>query len=213
MRRTQQQRRTDTISRLLDATIASLSENGYAASTTNEVVTRAGVSSGALFRHFPTRLDLMVAAADEVRRRQLEEFRAGLAGFGSASVEHCLTLLRAACRAPVNGAWYELLIAARSDGALRERLVPFTVRYHREIAELGRSLPAAETIPPEELDTVLFTVVHLLDGEALSAVVHPQPEQEEQRLRLIARMLRGEPAYRPIDDTVPDRGRQWSGTR
>ncbi|MBM7416464.1 MULTISPECIES: TetR/AcrR family transcriptional regulator [Nocardiaceae] len=196
MRRTQEERRTDTIARLLDATIASLCEKGYAATTVNEVVTRAGVSSGALFRHFPTRLDLVVAAADEVRRRQFEEFRAGLSGFGSASVEHCLTLLRAACRAPINGAWYELLIAARSDEALRDRLVPFTVRYHREITDLGRSLPIAGIIPAAELDTVLFTVVHLLDGEALSAVVHPQPEQDEVRLHLVARLLRGESLYR-----------------
>ncbi|MBY6684698.1 TetR/AcrR family transcriptional regulator [Rhodococcus sp. BP-149] len=196
MRRTQEERRTDTIARLLDATIASLCEKGYAATTVNEVVTRAEVSSGALFRHFATRLDLVVAAADEVRRRQFEEFRAGLSGFGSASVEHCLTLLRAACRAPINGAWYELLIAARSDDALRERLVPFTVRYHQEITDLGRSLPIAGTIPAAELDTVLFTVVHLLDGEALSAVVHPQPEQDEVRLHLVARLLRGESLYR-----------------
>ncbi|WP_328811954.1 TetR/AcrR family transcriptional regulator [Rhodococcus sp. NBC_00297] len=196
MRRTQEERRTDTIARLLDATIASLCEKGYAATTVNEVVTRAGVSSGALFRHFATRLDLVVAAADEVRRRQFEEFRAGLSGFGSASVERCLTLLRAACRAPINGAWYELLIAARSDDALRERLVPFTVRYHQEIGDLGRSLPIAGTIPAAELDTVLFTVVHLLDGEALSAVVHPQPEQDEVRLHLVARLLRGESLYR-----------------
>lgn len=195
MTRTQEQRRTATIGKLLDATIASLAEKGYAATTVNEVVTRAGVSSGALFRHFPTRLDLVVAAADEVRRRQFEEFRTGLSGFGSASVEHCLTLLRAACRAPINGAWYELLIAARSDTALRDRLVPFTVRYHREIVDLGRSLPIAGTVPPAELDTVLFTVVHLLDGEALSAVVHPQPEQEDVRLRLVARLLRGESLY------------------
>ncbi|MGB6181142.1 MAG: helix-turn-helix domain-containing protein, partial [Rhodococcus sp. (in: high G+C Gram-positive bacteria)] len=62
MRRTQEQRRTDTIARLLDAAITSLAEKGYAATTVNEVVTRAGVSSGALFRHFPTRLDVMVAA-------------------------------------------------------------------------------------------------------------------------------------------------------
>jgi hypothetical protein len=39
-------------------------------------------------------------------------------------------------------------------------------------------------------------VVHLLDGEALSAVVHPQPEQDEVRLHLVARLLRGESLYR-----------------
>ncbi|MCC8926634.1 MAG: TetR/AcrR family transcriptional regulator [Rhodococcus sp. (in: high G+C Gram-positive bacteria)] len=190
MSRTQQQRREQTIGKLLDATIDSLCEKGYAATTVSEVVSRAGLSSGALFRHFATRLDLLVAAADEVRRRQFSEFRAGITAFGGASIEQCLTLLRAACRAPINGAWYELLIAARSDAELRERLIPFTVRYHAQIAELARTLPVAAAIDPRQLDTVIFSVVHLLDGEALAAVVHPQPEQEDMRLEMIAHMLR-----------------------
>lgn len=195
MRRTQQQRREETVAKLLDAAISSLCEKGYAATTVNEIVTRAGLSSGALFRHFATRLDIVVAAADEVRRRQFEEFHTGLSSFGSASVEHCLTLLRAACRAPVNGAWYELLIAARSDSELRERLSPLTVRYHEQIAALARTLPVAGTIDPRQLDTVVFSVVHLLDGEALAAIVHPQPEQEAMRLEMIAHLLRGGTVY------------------
>ncbi|MGU3432260.1 TetR/AcrR family transcriptional regulator [Actinomycetes bacterium M1A6_2h] len=187
----QQERRTETIGRLLDATISALCEKGYGATTVNEIVTRAGVSSGALFRHFDTRLDLVVAAADEVRRRQFVEFRHGLSAFGNASVEHCLTLLRAACRAPINGAWYELLTAARSDLELRERLRPFTIRYHEEISQLARTLPIAGTVDATHLETVIFTVVHLLDGEALAAVVHPQPEQEAARLEMVAHLLRG----------------------
>ena len=83
MSRTQQQRRTETIGNLIDATIDSLCEKGYAATTVSEIVARAGVSSGALFRHFPTRLDLLVAAAEEVRSRQFTEFRGeGTAGAG-----------------------------------------------------------------------------------------------------------------------------------
>lgn len=187
----QEQRRTETIGKLLDAAISSLCEKGYAATSVSEIVSRAGVSSGAMFRHFETRLDLMVAAADEVRRRQFVEFRRGLSGFGSASIEHCLELLRAACRAPINGAWYELLTAARSDAELRERLQPFTVRYHEQIAELARALPVAGAIDPRHMETVVFTVVHLLDGEALAAVVHPQPEQEAMRLQMIAHLIRG----------------------
>ncbi|MGA9872905.1 MAG: TetR/AcrR family transcriptional regulator [Rhodococcus sp. (in: high G+C Gram-positive bacteria)] len=195
MTRTQEQRRTETIGKLLDAAISSLCEKGYAATTVNEITSRAGVSSGALFRHFSTRLDIVVAAADEVRRRQFDEFHAGLSSFGNTSIEHCLTLLRAACRAPVNGAWYELLIAARSDAELRERLIPFTVRYHEQIATLARTLPIAATIDPRQLDTVVFSVVHLLDGEALAAVVHPQSEQEDMRLTMIAHLLRGGTVY------------------
>lgn len=188
--RTQRERREATIAKLLDATVAALCEAGYAGTTVQEVCTRAGVSPGGLFRHFPTRLDLIVAAAEQVRKQQLATFAAGLSELGTDTAT-CLRLVRTACRAPINAAWYELLGAARTDLALRERLAPMLANYHEQIAEIGRSLPLAETISPKLLETVLFTVVHLLDGEALSAVVYAHPEQEELRLQLLERMLLG----------------------
>ena len=195
-RRTQQQRRTATIERILDATVEALGELGYTATTIGEVCRRSGVSSGGVFRHFPARLDLMVAAADAVRERQFANFRLGLAQLGGPgdspeSVRECLRLLRAACRAPINAARYELLGAARTDPALRARLAPMAQRYHAQIAEFGRTLPIASRFEPAEFDTLLFTIVHLLDGEAVAAVVHPQPEQEEPRLALVAQLVTG----------------------
>jgi AcrR family transcriptional regulator len=193
-RRTQQERREETIGRILDATITSLAEHGYTATTIAEVCKRSGVSSGGVFRHFPTRLDLMVAAGDAVRERQFVNFRIGLEKLGGPdatleSVRHCLRLLRQACRAPMNAAWYELLGAARTDDRLREYLGPMAERYHAQIAEFGRSLPLAARFEPDTFDTILFSIVHLFDGEALSATVHPQPEQEDPRLEMLARLL------------------------
>ncbi|TCN50114.1 TetR family transcriptional regulator [Rhodococcus sp. SMB37] len=196
-RRTQQQRREETIGRILDATITSLTELGYAATTIGEICSRSGVSSGGVFRHFPTRLDVMVAAADEVRNRQLSNFRAGLellGGLGAdpagiETVRACLTLLRKATRAPVNAAWYELLGAARTDVHLREHLAPMAARYHAAIAEFARALPIAERFEAAEFDMILFSLVHLFDGEALVATVHPQPEQEEPRIEFLAQLL------------------------
>jgi len=195
-RRTQQQRREETIGRILDATITALAELGYTATTVGEVCRRSGVSSGGVFRHFPTRLNLMVAAADEVRVRQFASFRAGLEALGASddsvdSVRECLELLRAACRAPMNAAWYELLGAARTDAALREHLAPMAARYHAQIVDFGRSLPVAARFDPAVFDVLLLTAVHLFDGEAVSATVHPQPEMDERRIELVARMLVG----------------------
>lgn len=170
----------------------SLSELGYARTTTAEISRRTGISQGGLFRHFPSRPALIVAAAEEVRDRQLVGFRAGLEQLGEVGVEDCLRLLRQACRAPVNAAWYELLVAARTDGELRVELAPMVARYHAEIVALGRSLPIAAAIPAEEVDSILMSVVHLLDGEALTTVLCPHPEQEERRLEHLVRILAGE---------------------
>ena len=188
-RQTQVERRTTTIKKLLDSTVSALGQVGYARTTVQEVSRRSGISVGGLFRHFPTRLDLLIEAADHVRERQFAAFRAGLARLGAGSVTTSLRLLRAACRAPINAAWYELLGAARSDKLLRKRLAPLAARYHAEIAAFGRTLPIARTLPEPQLDMILFTIVHLLDGEAMSAVVHAQPEQEEPRLALIEALL------------------------
>ncbi|MFI6399286.1 TetR/AcrR family transcriptional regulator [Rhodococcus coprophilus] len=201
-RRTQKERREETIGRILDATIASLAERGYTATTIGEVCRRSGVSSGGVFRHFPTRLDLMVAAAEEVSERQFVNFRAGLEVLGGLEertgadatvrvVRTCLLLLRKACRAPMNAAWYELLGAARTDPALRDHLAPMAARYHAQIAEFGRSLPVADRLPPTQFDLVLFSLVHMFDGEAVSSIVHPQPELEDPRIEMLARMLTG----------------------
>lgn len=192
-RRTQQERREATIDKLLEAAVTSLGEVGYARTTVLEICQRAGVSQGGLFRHFATRLDVLIAAADRVRAQQLASFEVGLRALGrdEDSIAASLRLLRERCRAPMNAAWYELLNAARNDAELREKLAPLTAKYHAEIAAVGRALLEGSGIPSPMIDTVLFTVVHLFDGEALAAVVHAQPEQEAMRIEMLVRMLRG----------------------
>src|SRR5919112_801628 len=75
-RRTQAERRAGTIGALLEATVACLATRGYAGTSTAAVCAAAGVSQGALFRHFPTRQALLVATAQHVSSRNVEAFRA-----------------------------------------------------------------------------------------------------------------------------------------
>ena len=65
--------------RLLDATIECLDELGYSAMSTNDVVRRARVSRGALAHHFPTKADLVQAAAERLIEQRGAEFRARFA--------------------------------------------------------------------------------------------------------------------------------------
>jgi len=145
-----------------------------------------------MYRHFPTLLDLVIAAAEEVRERQFNDFLAGLATLGQVSEEECIELLRAACRRPINAAWYDLMIAARTDGELRERLQPFAESYHSAMLEFARTLPVADRWEKEGFETAIFSVVHMLDGEAIAQAVHDQPELEQMRTAQLAALLRGE---------------------
>ena len=77
-RRTQQERRTTTRLGLLDAAIECLVDAGYSGLTTTEVCQRAGVSQGALFKHFATKAELVAATAEHLFANLIDTFRAGL---------------------------------------------------------------------------------------------------------------------------------------
>jgi len=198
-RRTQQQRREATRARLIDATITTLVEHGYAATSTSRVLEVAGMSVGGMYRHFPTLLDLVVAAAEEVRKRQFDEFREGLSQLGVVEVEETIELLRAACRKPMNSAWYDLMVAARTHDELRDRMRPFTNSYYASILEFARSMPVADRWEPKAFAMLIFSLIHLLDGEAITAVVHEQTDLQHLRTVMLAALLRGEqlPGFLP----------------
>ena len=69
-------------------------EHGYAATSTNEIVARAGVTRGALYHHFPAKYDLFRAAFEQLEA-ELTDHVAREALAGSDALEQ----LRLGCRA------------------------------------------------------------------------------------------------------------------
>jgi AcrR family transcriptional regulator len=194
-RRTQAQRREGTITALLDATVRCLTERGYAATSTAAVCAEAGVSQGALFRHFPTRQALLVATAEHVATRNVEAFRAtteGVAVGTADDVAAVLGHLRTAVLSPANQTWRELLVAARSDADLRTALLPARESLQAQMLDAAADL-WRDRLPAEDLPAVLSIVVNMLDGLAFSAL-DPDPTAApgrtvERALRLLAEMV------------------------
>lgn len=185
-RRTQQERREATIKRLIDATIAAIADVGYANASLGVICERSGVSRGGLFRHFDSRLDLMVAAAAEVGRRHIAVIRQQLSGLHQPSVVEALRLMRDRHRAVENVVWFELMVAARTDPDLRARLSETGRRFFAEIVETARLVPGTELFPDEDLDMLVTTLEHTFDGEAIRREIDPNPVAEERRLELAA---------------------------
>src|SRR5450631_1606216 len=63
---------------LIDAALGLVEEGGAEAVSVREAARRAGVSPGAPFRHFPSRIALMTAVAEEAQRRFRAEIDAAL---------------------------------------------------------------------------------------------------------------------------------------
>ncbi len=193
MARTQQQRREETIARLLEASIDTIIEVGYARASAAVIARRAEVSDGALFRHFATMGDFMAATAHEVMRRQLDLFTKQVAEIPAdkPALEAALTILRDVTGNSTNTVMYELLIAARTDEKLRATLQDVLTEYAANIYDIARALPGADQFPEDSFAALVAIMTNTFDGAALVRAVLPQPDIEAKRIQVLAELLGG----------------------
>jgi AcrR family transcriptional regulator len=193
MARTQQQRREDTIARLLDAAIDTIIEVGYARASAKVITQRAQVSDGALFRHFPTMGDFMAAVAQEAGRRLIElgVRKAAEIPADKPSLEEVLTILRDVTADPTNTVIQELAVAARTDEKLRATLRDIMALYIANIHEaVRRSLPEEFAAVGEENFLALFGLaLSSFNGATVFQHVLNQPEFDAGQIPLLVSLL------------------------
>ncbi|MFF2550898.1 TetR/AcrR family transcriptional regulator [Nocardia sp. NPDC058058] len=190
-RRTQQERRATTVAKLVDATIAAIGEVGYQRATVQEICGRAGLSAGAMFRQFDTRLDLIVRTAQEAFSRQLDAYRATMEHLGAQenALDAALRFLRAAQSSNLIHALREIFLAARSDTELRERIAPIAEGYYGDIVATLNSTGLLDDFPAELREPIFFMMLHLFSGEAVVRGVYPRPDLDVAILGLVEDML------------------------
>lgn len=151
-RRTQQERRDGTQRKLLEATLACLSELGYARTTTTEIVRAAGVSQGALFKHYSSKAELLSAAVAHLFEQLVSGYDATLAALPAerATPEAAFDLLWSLFTGPRLAIAFELYLVARTDPVLQQSLEPVVRRHRAVLVEHARALfPAAARDNPE----------------------------------------------------------------
>ena len=191
-RRTQQQRREATVRKLLDAATEALIEVGYAKTSVQEICLRAGLSQGALFRHFSSRIELMIRVADDVGDGLLELYRQdfqALRARRGTELTLALRLLRSNVQSRLHQAWFELLMAARTDASLHQALVPIWTRRDRRTQELAATLlpEAARALP--EFAVIVDTMITLFHGEAVDRFIREDPRAEKLRMDWLQQQL------------------------
>ncbi|HEV2362167.1 MAG TPA: TetR/AcrR family transcriptional regulator [Acidimicrobiales bacterium] len=184
-RRTQSERRTATQRLLLDATVASILEVGYARTTTTDVCARAGVSQGALFKHYPTKQQLVAAAAAHLYDELITGYVASLdVAPETVTISRAIEVLGEIFRRPELAVAYELQVAARTDPELRRSLAPIVDRHagnlRRQAAELFPDLAGHP-----RFDVLFDLVLESLQGLAVSRMVGPYQEHESGVIALL----------------------------
>ena len=205
-RRPQAERSLASRNRILDAAVACLLEDGYARTNTLTIQARAGVSRGRLLHQFPSKDELLVAAAHHV-------FTAGVladvdeelpdAGAPGERIDAVVELLWRSFTQPQFWAATELWLAARTEPSLAEVVRPAERWLGRAIwarmdALFGPELAAVPSYPA--LRQVLFTSMRGVRMSYSFDLRDPRTEPALANWKQLARsVLLGEsPASRAI---------------
>ncbi|MDR7300256.1 TetR/AcrR family transcriptional regulator [Haloactinomyces albus] len=188
--RSRRERTADSRALILDAAVDCLIEHGYAGTSTVVIQAKAGISRGRLLHHFPSRDELLVAAAQHLagtRLAQLEERVTRLLANepeGRRRVDRCIELLWATFQEPHFWAAMELWNAARTNPALSAVLRP----EERELRTAIRSVtdriwgPVVTAHPRyHELRELLFTSMR---GAAMPYAFEDRPAATDPHLEL-----------------------------
>ncbi|WP_448625082.1 TetR/AcrR family transcriptional regulator [Geodermatophilus sp. URMC 64] len=189
-------RSADSRALILEAAVGCLVEEGYAGASTLAVQARAGVSRGRLLHHFPSRAELLVAAAEHLATTRLTELRERAAALmadeptGPARVDRALELMWATFQEPPFWAAMELWVAARTDGELRGSLQAQERRLRAAIRAVADEIWGPEIAAAPlyaELCELLFTSMR---GVAMVYAFEERPAATDPHLDLWKRLAR-----------------------
>jgi AcrR family transcriptional regulator len=166
-------RNAETRRRIVGAARGLIAKGGYAEAQVAAVAAAAGVATGTVYRHFPSKADLFAEVFREASQHEVDavaaaahESRDGAAGRIAAAVE---TFARRALRGR-RLAW--ALIAEPVDPAVEAERLVFRRAYRDVFAEVIRAGVESRELPPQDPELSAAALVGAI-GEALVGPVSP----------------------------------------
>lgn len=193
VRRTQAERSAETRLRILTAAVDCLYEQGYGATTTVSVATRANVSRGAMLHHFPSKADLMLATLSHVLELNTANFAAAAAKIADPWERYAALpdIRLEAGTQPAGVAFMEVMVGARSDEAVRSRFDEFQQQLNVRTLQRQSDWARASGVKVTARDlAVSRTVTLAIFGLAIQRQVLPDVDAEEV-LEVLRELKRG----------------------
>lgn len=188
---TQAERRATTKAALLDAAVACLVDDGLAGFTTTEVASRAGLSNGGLFRHFPTKADLLAATVEHVFDRLRRDYDEAFRDLDEEkrTTANLLAQLWGVMSDPALGAVFDVYTAARTDPTTRATIEP-VVREHVERwkALAHELLTEGRGIDADLVERAVTLSILAMQGLALNLMACPDPDAPDQLVGWLAEL-------------------------
>lgn len=191
-RRTQAQRSAATRALLLEATIECLADLGYAHTTTGAVARRAGLSRGAQLHHYPTKQELVAHAIEHLFAQRRAAFLDAFEALPPEvdRLEGAIDLLWAQLSGPSFAAVLELIVAARSERVLRERILPLLERFRATVDEIFLTLFGDTMERGPIFDVAAPFALALLEGLALDRVLGSERDSSARVIETLKHLSR-----------------------
>jgi AcrR family transcriptional regulator len=165
--------------RLLAAAQALIEEGGYGAAPVLAVAERAGVASGTLYRHFPSKADLFLEVFRSVCEGEERAMHAAADQAGPRAVDRLQAVLTTFARRALSNprlAW--ALLAEPVDRRVDAERLAYRERYAGVVARELRAAIEGGEIPAQDVDFMAAALVGGC-GEALVGPLSSVQEAEE----------------------------------
>ncbi len=177
---------------IIESAIKCFVELGYSSTTTTAIAERAGLSRGAMLHHFPSKIDIVKAAVDYLHGKRLRAVRRAVprAGGGEDRVRSNLEAYWRDVRHPMFVAFFELVVAARTDRELSEILEPAQRAFDREWHRTAREVFTEWKVDDSTFDVALDLSRYVIEGMAISNLMNRQDGRDEKVLDYLEEKLR-----------------------
>jgi AcrR family transcriptional regulator len=197
---TRREQAAETRSRILDAAVEVLFEDGYAGASTLQIQQRAGLSRGGLLHQFASRDDLLVAAVNHLTRARvaaLAENRTWPAD-PAHRVEAAVEEMWSQYRQPFFWVSLELWLAARHNASIARELVPrereLGILIQRSTASLFGDGLAGHAAYPQLVELLMTSMRGVAMAYAMTPERDPEHDPHVRSWSALARhLLLGEP--------------------
>ncbi|XEU42965.1 TetR/AcrR family transcriptional regulator [Tistrella mobilis] len=159
----------------MTAALALVASGGYAAASMPAIAARAEVSTGLLYRYFPSKADLFEEVFRRASQREIDACARRAAGPGTAR-ERLAGVVETFARRALKGprlAW--ALLAEPVDPAIEAERLRYRQPYRDIFAQLVREGIAAGEIAPQDADIVAAAIVGAI-AEAMASPLTQPPE-------------------------------------
>lgn len=163
---------------MLDAGAAVLLEGGATGFSTVAVAGKAGLSNGAVFNHFDTRLDLLSATVEHALAELRDFFSESLSAVGpDADPAELLTILWECMSRPEQTAITEVFAQSRTNPQLQAMVAPVVQEHHRQIKSMLTLLAEAQIeqaggggITADFVEAISFLFIYAMVGLTVNNV-------------------------------------------